>query len=216
MLFSIQATVKSLPTENKTDSFSTSVTSNLGDHDHDDLERIEIKLEKTSEEHSSIPSSKSTTNNRHSPQCANSTTTSGFSLKNPVSSFRSWVSDKKTSKEDPTSPDQSTNSTGKKVETTPTPRKSSVDLDTSRRSRTNSATVPNTSSYYQENDTTNNSARIKKKSSFSIRPNNPIALLKRSSEAPTANPNESETMEQSGTSNTTFGYLKNLVRGEKQ
>ncbi|CAF1486118.1 unnamed protein product [Adineta ricciae] len=207
----IQTTVKPLPTESKSDSFSTSVTPNLGDQDHDDLEHIEIKLEKTSEEQSTIPSSKSNINNRHSPQCANSTTTSGFSLKNPVSSFRSWVSNKKTSKEDPTSPDQSTNTTCKKVETTPTPRKSSIDLDTSKRSRTNSATVPNTSSYYQENDTTNNSARVKKKSSFSIRPTNPISLLKRSTEAPTANPTESEAMEQSGTGNTTFGYLKNLM-----
>ncbi|UJR23080.1 hypothetical protein I4U23_026103 [Adineta vaga] len=216
-------TVKSTSIENKTISSSTPLKSNLGDNNHDDLEHIEIKLEKTSDEHSTTLSSKSTASNRHSPQNTNSTATSGFSLKNPVSSFRSWVSNKKTnSKDDSTFSDQSLNSTCKKIETTPTPRKSSIELDTSKRSRTNSATVPNSNSYHQETDSINNPARVKKKSSFSIRSNNPISLLKRTSETPptttttTTNPNEIDSIEQSGTGNTPLGYLKNLVRGEKQ
>ncbi|CAF4440941.1 unnamed protein product, partial [Adineta steineri] len=74
--------------------------------------------------------------------------TGGFSLKNPVSSFRSWVSNKKSSKEEPIlTTDQSLSTTYKKIDTSPTPRKSSIESDSSKRNRTNSATVTTRNSY---------------------------------------------------------------------
>jgi len=105
----------------------------------------------------------------------------------------------------------------KKIDTSPTPRKSSIDSDTTKRNRTNSASVTTTTTTTDNNnhqETTTNSAHVKKKSSFSLRSNNPISLLKRTSDTP----NETESNEQTGTGSSggPFGYLKNLVRGEKQ
>jgi hypothetical protein len=188
---------------------------------HDDLEHIEIKFETNSDEQSTTQ--KSTINNKHSPNTnnPNSTANSGFSLKNPVSSFRSWVTNKKSSKEDTTPIEQSTY---QKIDTSPTPRKSSFESD-SKRNRTNSASVTTTTSSNNHQDiqintsSSTNSTRVKKKSSFSLRSNNPITLLKRTSET-TNNTNETESTEQTGTGTGggagPFGYLKNLVRGEKQ
>ena len=86
------------------------------------------KFDKNNDESSSIQ--KHSTNNSN-----NSTTTSGgFSLKNPVSSFRSWVSNKKSSKEDSTI-NHSITSYGK-IDTSPTPRKSSLGSTTTKRIRT--------------------------------------------------------------------------------
>ncbi len=198
--------------ETKSDSSSTPLKSNLGDN-HDDLEHIEIKLDKNLDEQSTITTQKSSINNKHSPNNnPNSTASGGFSLKNPVSSFRSWVSNKKSSKEDPTSTEQSATTPYKKIDTSPTPRKSSLESDSTKRTRTNSATVTTKNSYHQENDTNTSSTRVKKKSSFSLRTNNAVSLIKRPSDTPT-NSNETE---QTGAGNSPFGYFKNLVRGEKQ
>ncbi|CAF3756758.1 unnamed protein product [Adineta steineri] len=223
----IQSTTVKPPaiSETKSDSISTSQKSNLGDN-HDDLEHIEIKLDKNVDEQSTINSQKSSinnnnnNNNKHSPNNTNPNTTTtaaaastgGFSLKNPVSSFRSWVSNKKSSKEEPIlTTDQSLSTTYKKIDTSPTPRKSSIESDSSKRNRTNSATVTTSNSYQQDNIETNpNSKGIKKKSSFSLRSNNPITLLKRTPET-TNDSNETESIEQSGTGNNPFGYLKNLM-----
>jgi hypothetical protein len=199
-IFSKQSTtVKSPPVSTP----EISVKINPGDN-HNDLEHIEIKLDKNSEEQSTTSTQKSSTNNKHSPSNnPNSAASGGFSLKNPVSSFRSWVTNKKSSKDDATPIEQSTSSTYTKVDTSPTPRKSSSDSDTSKRNRTNSATTTPTTNNHQEA----NSARVKKKSSFSLRSNKPETT------------NENDSNEQTGTGSSgggAFGYLKNLVRGEKQ
>jgi hypothetical protein len=57
-------------------------------------------------------------------------------------------------------------------------------------------------------------SRVKKKSSFSLRNNNPITPLKKTSE--TTNETESTEQTTGGGTGGPFGYLKNLVRGEKQ
>ena len=190
---------------------------NLGDN-QDDLEHIKIKLDKNFDEQSATTTPKSSTNNKHSPSTnPNSAATGGFSLKNPVSSFRSWVTNKKTSKDDSTPIEQSTSTTYKKIDTTPTPRKSSIDSDSTKRNRTNSATTTTPTSTVNNNhqESAGNSKGVKKKSSFSLRSNNPINLLKRNPDTT----NENESNEQTGTGTSgggAFGYLKNLVRGEKQ
>ena len=200
----------------------------------DDLENIEVKFDKTTataDEQSSTAQSKSSSssmnnNNKHSsPMSTNNNP--GFSLKNPVSSFRSWVTNKKSSKDDQDP------STFKKVETTPIPRKNSVESDTTKRSRTSSASIT-TSNYIQDSTnsqtTSTTAARAKKKSSFSLRSNNPITLLKRTSDTTTLSTspppptttamtmmtNEIESTEQTSGTGGPLGYLKNVVRGEKQ
>ncbi|CAF3389230.1 unnamed protein product [Rotaria socialis] len=207
--------------ETKSDSSSTTVKSIPGDN-HDDIEHIELKFNnKTSDEQSIAISQKSPISNRHSlNNNPHSTSSGGFSLKNPVSSFRSWVSNKKSSKEDSLSSEQSSSSTYKKIDTSPTPRKSSFGSEATKRNRTNSASATTTNNHDQDiqiNATSpNNSQRVKKKASFSLRSSNPISLLKRSPETPN-NTNENESNEQIGTGGSgPFGYLKNLVRGEKQ
>jgi hypothetical protein len=202
------------------DSSSIPLKSNPGEI-HDDLEHIEVKFD---EQSTGTTPQKSSINNKHSPNPNPTTTSGGFSLKNPVSSFRSWVTNKKSSKEDTTLNEQSTY---KKIDTSPTPRKGSFELDSTKRNRTNSASVTTTTTTTNSNyediqiNASINSARVKKKSSFSLRSNNPITLLKRTSET-TNNTNETESTEQTGTGTGggggagPFGYLKNLVRGEKQ
>jgi hypothetical protein len=236
-IFSNQATtVKPQPSsspipisETKPTSSSIPVKSNPGEN-HDDLEHIEVKFDKNLGEQSTTTTQKSSINNKHSPNNNNNnpnkTANSGFSLKNPVSSFRSWVSNKKSSKEDTTPMEQSSSTTYKKIDTSPTPRKSSFESDSTKRNRTNSASITTTTNSNHQDIQINassliNSARVKKKSSFSLRSNNPISLLKRTSET-TNNTNETESTEQTGTGTGggggagPFGYLKNLVRSEKQ
>ena len=208
-MFSKQsATVQPEPTPIP-DSSSVPTKTHSGDNPND-LEQIEVKLDKTSDEQSTI-NQKSPSNNKHSPanNQANSAASGGFSLKNPVSSFRSWVSNKKTSKDDSTRIEQSPSATYEKIDTSPTPRKSSIESDTTKRNRTNSATTTN-----NHQETSTNQKGVKKKSSFSIRSNNQTSLLKRAPE--TTNDNESNEQTGTGHSSGAFGYLKNLVRGEKQ
>ncbi|CAF4085743.1 unnamed protein product [Rotaria sp. Silwood2] len=211
--------------ETKPDLPSTTVKPNPGDN-NDDLEQIEIKLTKNSDEQSITTTQKPSINNKNSPNNNNNnnnphstTTASGFSLKNPVSSFRSWVSNKKSSKEDSSSIEQSTNPTYKKIDTSPTPRKTSIESDATKRNRTNSASATTSHTHDQDMQTnptsSTNSQRVKKKSSFSLRSNNPISLLKRTSET-TNNTNEIESTEQAGAGTGPFGYLKNLMSTNKK
>ncbi|CAF4617066.1 unnamed protein product [Rotaria sp. Silwood1] len=208
--------------ETQPNSSSTTVKPNPGDNNND-LEHIEIKFTKNSDEQSIATTQKSSTNNKTSSNNNNNnnnphSTTSGFSLKNPVSSFRSWVSNKKSSKEDSSTTEQSTSSTYKKIDTSPTPRKTSMESDTTKRNRTNSASATTTNNYEQDIQTKPTSPptsqRVKKKSSFSLRSNNPISLLKRTPET-TNNTNEIESTEHTGTGTGPFGYLKNLMSTNK-
>ncbi len=199
------------------------ISSSTGDR-HTDLEHIEIKLAKTNDEH--LSNQKHSTNNSN-----NSTTSGGFSLKNSVSSFRSWVSNRKSPKEDSTitSMNHSVTTYGK-IDTSPTPRKSSLGSGITKRNRTNSASATTTTSVInnnhhqqpiQQSQTNSSSAtsstRVKKKSSFTLRNTNPIALLKRTSEA-NHNQTDISLTEQTGTGGGggggPFGYFKNLVRGD--
>jgi hypothetical protein len=219
-IFSIPNASSSSSSSSKptTDSFpSKPISSSTGDR-HTDLEHIEIKLDKTHDEHLS--------NQKHSTHNSTTTTSGGFSLKNPVSSFRSWVSHKKSSKEDSTITTMNHSiTTYGKIDTSPTPRKSSLNSDTSKRTRTNSASATTTSSVTNNNQQqqqqiqTNSSsaARVKKKSSFTLRNTNPIALLKRTSETNHHQPDLSspeQTGAGSGGGGGPFGYLKHLVRGD--
>jgi hypothetical protein len=220
-IFSIPNASSSSSSSSKptTDSFpSKPISSSTGDR-HTDLEHIEIKLDKTHDEHLS--------NQKHSTHNSTTTTSGGFSLKNPVSSFRSWVSHKKSSKEDSTITTMNHSiTTYGKIDTSPTPRKSSLNSDASKRTRTNSASATTTSSVTNNNQQqqqqqiqTNSSsaARVKKKSSFTLRNTNPIALLKRTSETNHHQPDLSspeQTGAGSGGGGGPFGYLKHLVRGD--
>jgi len=116
-----------------------------------------------------------------------------------------------------------------KIDTSPTPRKSSLSSGITKRNRTNSASATTTTSVInnnhhqqqpiQQSQTNSSSAtsstRVKKKSSFALRNTNPIALLKRTSEA-NHNQTDISLTEQTGTGGGggPFGYLKNLVRGD--
>jgi hypothetical protein len=201
---------------------SKPVSSSTGDQ-HNELEHIEMKFDKTNEEYSFNP--------KHSTMNNTSTSTGGFSLKNPVSSFRSWVSNKKSSKEDSsiTTMNHSVTTYGK-IDTSPTPRKSSLNSDAIKRTRTNSASATTTSSvtnnYHQQqqeqqqqnqsNSSLSSTTRVKKKSSFTLRNTNPIALLKRT---PETNHHQTDltSSEQTGTGGGgggPFGYFKHLVRGD--
>ncbi len=206
---------------------SKPVSSSTGDQ-HNDLGHIEIKFDKPNDEYSSNPKHSTITNTSNST--TTTTSTGGFSLKNPVSSFRSWVSNKKSSKED--SPITTMNhsiTTYGKIDTSPTPRKSSLNSDTTKRTRTNSASATTTSSVTnnhqqqqqqnQSNSSLSSATRVKKKSSFTLRNTNPIALLKRTPETNHHQTDLSST-EQTGTGggggggSGPFGYLKHLVRGD--
>lgn len=181
----------------------------------DDLAHIEVKFDKATDEPSATQPPKSAVNhsNKHSPVISTNAN-AGFSLKNPVSSFRSWVTNKKSSKDDSTVPPESTY---KKIDTTPIPRKNSVESDSSKRARTNSASISTSTAVNHSQEATNPpSTRVKKKSSFSLRSNNPMALLKRTSDTTGANTNELESNEQTSGTGGPLDYLKNLVRGEKQ
>jgi hypothetical protein len=114
-----------------------------------------------------------------------------------------------------------------KIDTSPTPRKSSLNSDTTKRTRTNSASATTTSSVINNNhqqqqqqqqiqsNSSLSSTRVKKKSSFTLRNTNPIALLKRT---PETNHNQTDlsSTEQTGAGGGggPFGYLKHLVRGD--
>jgi len=113
-----------------------------------------------------------------------------------------------------------------KIDTSPTPRKSSVSSDTTNRTRTSSASATTTSSVtnnsHQQQQQQQlqlnslSSTRVKKKSSFTLRNTNPIALLKRT---PETNHNQTDlsSTEQTGAGGGgggPFGYLKHLVRGD--
>jgi hypothetical protein len=115
-----------------------------------------------------------------------------------------------------------------KIDTSPTPRKSSLNSDTTKRTRTNSASATTTSSVTnnhqqqqqqnQSNSSLSSATRVKKKSSFTLRNTNPIALLKRTPETNHHQTDLSST-EQTGTGgggggSGPFGYLKHLVRGD--
>ena len=200
---------------------SKPVSSPTGDQSNE-LEHIELKFDKTNEEHSSSP--------KHSTMNNTSTSTGGFSLKNPVSSFRSWVSNRKSSKEDSsiitTTMNHSITTYGK-IDTSPTPRKSSLNSDTTKRTRTNSASATTisavTNNHHQQqqqqqnqsNSSLSSATRVKKKSSFTLRNTNPIALLKRTPET-NHHQTDSTSTEQTGTGGGggPFGYLKHLVRGD--
>ncbi|CAF2488016.1 unnamed protein product [Rotaria sp. Silwood2] len=212
-------------TKSKTDlsqSKQKSIASSTGDQ-HTDLEHTQINSDKNHDKH--VSHQKHSTNNSH-----HSTASGGFSIKHPVSSFRSWVSHKKSSRED------SITKYGK-IDTSPTPRKLSLSSDTTKRTRTNSASATTTSSVInnhhqqqQQQPTQSNSfsatsaTRVKKKSSFTLRNTNPIALLKRT---PETNHNQTDlsSTEQTGAGGGAggggggggggpFGYLKHLVRGD--
>lgn len=204
--------------ESKPDS---SVKSTPGDNQNE-LERIDLKFDRNSDDSRTTTDKSSTNNNKHSPTANPSP--GAFSLKNPVSSFRSWVSNKKSSKEEPTPNESATSASSsyRKIDTSPTTRKVSIDGDATKRNRTNSASIPTSNSHQQAETSAGspvNAARVKKKSSFSLRSTNPISLLKRTAE--TSNTNEAdlpstEPTGGAGGSGGPFGYLKNLVRGEKQ
>jgi hypothetical protein len=213
-IFSIQLT---------TSSASKPISGSTGDQHNTDLEHIEIKLEKTNDEQIHNPKH-STNNHTNSASTTSGGGGGGFSLKNPVSSFRSWVSNKKSSKDDPSSSPKINHSitTYGKIDTSPTPRKLSLGSDTTKRTRTNSASATTTSSVInnnhhqqiQSNSSATSSTRVKKKSSFTLRNTNPIAMLKRT---PETNHNQTDisSTEHSGTGGGgPFGYLKNLVRGD--
>ncbi len=113
-----------------------------------------------------------------------------------------------------------------KIDTSPTPRKSSLNSDATKRTRTSSASATTTSSvtnnYHQQQQqqlqlNSLSSTRVKKKSSFTLRNTNPIALLKRT---PETNHNQTDlsATEQTGAGagggGGPLGYLKHLVRGD--
>ena len=185
--------------------------SNSGDH-HAELERIELEIGS----HSDVE--KSSTNNKHSP--TSSSSSSGFSLKNPVSSFRSWVSNKKSGKDDLNSAgDSAITNSNKKVETSPMLRKYSEEAnETIQRNRTNSASMTSPTTSTDLLASSPNTNRVKKKPSFSLRSNNPISLLKKSSETNNANESDPSSTDTSSTATGggALGYFKNLVRGDKQ
>ena len=177
-----------------------------------DLEQIDFKIERTNDV--------SPADAKHS----NHSNSTGFSLKNPVSSFRSWVSHKKLSKEDSTTMNHSKTTYGK-IDTSPTPRKlSSSGSDNSKRIRTNSASASHPSILVQNHQVdiststtaSTSSDRVKKKSSFNFRHANPISLLKRTAEPSNQSINSSTNEATSTGGNTTspLGYLKSLVRGD--
>lgn len=219
------AATKSIPLSTTSPSTPKPVSTSAGDR-HTDLDQIDIRLEKN--HHDSLPNSKHSINN--STTTSTSSGGSGFSLKNPVSSFRSWVSNKKTTREESgTSSMNHSMTTYGKIDTSPTPRKSSISSSATRRNRTNSASATTTTSvlnHHQQQNQTNSSSpstttgttRVKKKSSFALRNTNPISLLKRTSDTSHNQANVSPT-EQAGTSGGgggagPFGYFKNLVRGD--
>ena len=183
---------------------------------HNELEQIDVKFDKISDEQFAASASanpKSSPNStKHSPHASNS---SGFSLKNPVSSFRSWVTHKKSSRDDTFTPDLT--NTSKAPEFSSNQATSSLESDSNKRNRANSASTIN--SNHQQHDNPNNASsptnttRAKKKSPFNMRSNNPIASLKQRTSETT---NEGESTEQTAASTGPLGYLKNLVRGEKQ
>ncbi|CAF3395040.1 unnamed protein product [Rotaria socialis] len=211
-----------------------SISSSTGDQ-HTDLEHVQINFDKNHDKHSS--NQKHSTNNTNG-SIASGSGSGGFSIKNPVSSFRSWVSHKRSSKEDQivNTNDRSITKYGK-IDTSPTPRKASVSSDTSKRTRTNSASATTTTSVINNNNnqqqqqqqpqqqqqtqsnssTVTSATRAKKKSSFALRNTNPIALLKRT---PETNHNQTDlsSTEQTGAGGGggggPFGYLKHLVRGD--
>ena len=200
--------MKSQSPSPKSDSSSIPSKNPPGEN-HAELEQIEVKFDQTSDEQFTSTNPKSPQNsNKHSPHHSHPTSSTGFSLKNPVSSFRSWVTNKKSSKEEPAS---SEHFSSKPTESALISQNSSVDSDSDKRIRTNSASITTNSNHLQDNQ---GSTRTKKKSSFSLRSNNPISLLKRTPET-TTHTNESESSEATGGTGP-FGYLKNLVRGEKQ
>jgi len=197
---------------------SKSISSSTGDQ-HIDLEHIEIKFNKNNDEY--LSNQKHSTNNNSN---ISTTSSGGFSLKNPVSSFRSWVTNKKSSKEDSTINHPRT--TYGKIDTSPTRRKSSISSDKTKRTRTNSASATTTSSVTNNNyqqqqlqqiqSNSSSSTRVKKKSSFTLRNTNPITLLKRTSET-SHNQTDLSSTEQTGAGGGgggPFGYLKHLVRGD--
>jgi len=112
-----------------------------------------------------------------------------------------------------------------KIDTSPTPRKSSLSSDATKRTRTSSASATTTSSvtnnsHQQQQQQQQlqlnslSSTRVKKKSSFTLRNTNPIALLKRTPET-NHNQTDSSATEQTGAGGGgPLGYLKHLVRGD--
>ncbi|CAF4863891.1 unnamed protein product, partial [Rotaria magnacalcarata] len=229
---------KTSPKSSLSKSKQKPISSSTGDQ-HTDLEHVQINFDKNHDKHSS--------NQKHSTNNTNGSTASGsgsggFSIKNPVSSFRSWVSHKRSSKEEQivNTNDRSITKYGK-IDTSPTPRKSSVSSDTSKRTRTNSASATTTTSVINNNNNNNNNnqhqqqqqqptqsnsstatstTRVKNKSSFALRNTNPIALLKRTPET-NHNKTDLSSTEQTGAGGGgggggggPFGYLKHLVRGD--
>ena len=196
-----------------------SILSSAGDQ-CTDREYIQINSDKNND--------KPSLNQKHSTNILNSSIESGsFSLKSPIDSFRTWVSNRKSPKDDSTitTVNRSVTKYGK-IETSPTPRKLSLGSDTTKRARTNSASVttalPVINDCYhrdQQRQTQSNSASttsstlLKKRSSFTLRNTNPISLLKRTSEA-NHHQKDSPLTEQAGGGEGPFGYLKNLVRGD--
>ncbi|CAF3934614.1 unnamed protein product, partial [Rotaria magnacalcarata] len=176
---------KTSPKSSLSKSKQKPISSSTGDQ-HTDLEHVQINFDKNHDKHSS--------NQKHSTNNTNGSTASGsgsggFSIKNPVSSFRSWVSHKRSSKEEQivNTNDRSITKYGK-IDTSPTPRKSSVSSDTSKRTRTNSASATTTTSVINNNNNNNNqhqqqqqqptqsnsstatsTTRVKNKSSFALR-----------------------------------------------
>jgi len=209
------------PSSSSCSSFSVSKpaihSSSTGDQQRTDLEHIELRFDKNLPDEQ-LSNTKHSSNNKTNAN-------SGFSLKNPVSSFRSWVSNKKSSKEDSIN-NHSITSYGK-IDTSPTPRKSSVSADVSKRTRTNSASATtssatNTNQQQQQQQQTiqsnssSSTTRVKKKSSFVLRNTNPIALLKRTPETnhhQTDLPSAEQTAG-TGSGGGPLGYLKQLVRGD--
>jgi len=171
--------------ETSTDCSQIEIGNKSSPGDHQELERIELNFSKESDD----------STGKHSP--------SGFSLKNPVSSFRSWVSNKKTAKDD----------------NLPFESKSdaSNDPNSMRRTRTNSASIMSSTSSASPISSPSSTSPTKKKSSFSLRNPNPMSLLKRTSDT---NNNDSDQPTTESTAAApgggALGYLKNLVRGEKQ
>lgn len=177
-IFSATTSVKSEGSSSSTDELK----SNSGETNNPEIENIELEFD----------AEKVVNNQKHSPSCSNSG--AGFSLKNPVSSFRSWVSNKKSSKDDSATNDSS-----------------NISNDSNKRNRTNSASQSTTASMSNSSNDLSSvniqSTRAKKKAPFS--------LLKRTSES---NQSSNETDGSNPETTTTpgaLGYLKNLVRGEK-
>lgn len=207
------------PTEPASSSSSFSVSksainsSSTGDRQQTDLEHIDIRFDKNLPDEQ-LSNAKHSSNNK-------TNSNSGFSLKNPVSSFRSWVSNKKSAKDESIN-NHSITSYGK-IDTSPTPRKVSANSDTNKRTRTNSASATTPSSVTNSNqqqtiqsNSSSSTTRVKKKSSFALRNTNPIALLKRTPETnhhQTDLPSAEQTAG-TGSGGGPLGYLKQLVRGD--